>query len=166
MQRLANRLCFGTNHRISGRRRYRHSKRLLVAEMLESRQLMAADIGNGCRGQAACHCRNGTFWSPTRRRHRIAVHHHGDFNEDGFVDQHDISALCAEIRSGDYDVRFDLNFDGSLDSSDLDAMIYDVIGTKYGDANLDFVVDGQDFVAWLTKQVHGQRKLGRWRLQL
>ena len=74
----------------------------------------------------------------------------GDFDGDGLVNVVDINALCAEIRSGSNSVAFDLNSDGQVNSSDMDVMILDVVGTLYGDANLDFVVNGQDYVTWNT----------------
>ena len=39
---------------------------------------------------------------------------------------------------------YDLTGNGSVDREDMDAMIRKVIGTEYGDANLDGVVDAED----------------------
>ena len=72
----------------------------------------------------------------------------GDFNADGIVDSLDIDRLCTEIRSASPSTDFDLNSDGILDRDDMDEMVLNIIGTYYGDANLDRVVDISDFNLW------------------
>lgn len=77
----------------------------------------------------------------------------GDFNFDGEVDELDIDLLTNEIltTSGSIDegdavlpassFLFDITLDGLVDSGDTNYLIRDVIGTEYGDANLDLKVD-------------------------
>jgi len=69
----------------------------------------------------------------------------GDFNEDFLIDAGDIDALFAAIDDGQPLDPFDLNTDGLLDLTDADYLIENILGTTYGDANLDGRVDGEDF---------------------
>ena len=43
-------------------------------------------------------------------------------------------------------MRFDLTSDGELDLDDLARLIQDVLGTNYGDANLDGIFDSKDLL--------------------
>ena len=70
----------------------------------------------------------------------------GDFNGDQIVDVQDVDLLTAEIRSDDPDLRFDLSGDGLVNDVDLEVMIEDVLGTNFGDANLDGFFDSTDMV--------------------
>ena len=71
----------------------------------------------------------------------------GDFDNDLDVDADDIDLLAVAIANNGSG-SFDLTNDGDVDSEDMDELILNVIGTLYGDANLDFVVDTSDFNAW------------------
>jgi hypothetical protein len=70
----------------------------------------------------------------------------GDFNNDGLVDDADIDALFLQIRSATPDLAYDLTGDGAVDAADRDAMILEVIGTAFGDSNLDGVFNSSDLV--------------------
>jgi hypothetical protein len=70
----------------------------------------------------------------------------GDLDADGNLDAADIDLLCSAIRTGSTDAIFDLNGDRSITRSDMDTMIDDLIGTSYGDANLDGVFNSRDLV--------------------
>ena len=80
----------------------------------------------------------------------------GDFNNDGDYACDDVDALVSVIATGTNDPNFDLTGDGNVDIQDLDAWLAEagaaelVSGNPYlrGDANLDGVVDGQDFLEW------------------
>lgn len=80
----------------------------------------------------------------------------GDFNNDGRYDCVDADALVAEIAAGTNTTSFDLTGDGNVDLADLDAWRTEaghVLTASRnpileGDANLDGVVDGLDFLAW------------------
>ena len=78
----------------------------------------------------------------------------GDFNDDLVLDCMDIDALIAEIAASGTGVQFDLNGDSMIDGTDLNLWL-DAAGTfnvsgpyLKGDANLDGVVDGLDFIEW------------------
>ncbi|MEO0587420.1 MAG: PEP-CTERM sorting domain-containing protein [Planctomycetota bacterium] len=64
----------------------------------------------------------------------------GDFDGDGDVDAADIDLLYANLG----DAAFDLTGDGIADSADLDELILNIIGTAYGDADLDMTVGTPD----------------------
>ncbi len=84
----------------------------------------------------------------TVRLQRVGEGLSGDVNGDTELNAADIDMLAHAIRTGDQGVQFDLNNDSIVDHEDMDTMIYDVLGTEYGDANLDNVVDSTDFDAW------------------
>ena len=79
-----------------------------------------------------------------------------DSNGDGLCDTFDIDDLTAAIASFNNDPTFDLNADGMVDVADLETWLTAAgaenlpSGNPYsfGDANLDGVVDGLDFIAW------------------
>lgn len=80
---------------------------------------------------------------------------YGDFDLDGDFDCMDIDALIAEIIAGTNSVAFDLSGDGAVDGDDQTAWLSaaalanDLPGPHLlGDANLDGIVDGLDFIAW------------------
>jgi hypothetical protein len=80
----------------------------------------------------------------------------GDFDSDGDFDTEDVDALVAEIAGTSHDLNLDLTADGLVDAADLTAWLAAAgefnlpSGNPYlrGDANLDGVVDGQDFMVW------------------
>lgn len=80
----------------------------------------------------------------------------GDFNHDGLLDCADADALTAAIASGSNTPEFDLSGDGLVTLADRDAWLTEAgaanlaSGNAYlvGDANLDGVVDAQDFIVW------------------
>ena len=84
----------------------------------------------------------------------------GDFSGDGILDCLDADALVAAIANGSSDTSFDLTGDGLIDNADLDQWLTTAgavnlpSGNAYlrGDANLDGVVDGVDFITWNTNK--------------
>ena len=70
----------------------------------------------------------------------------GDFDFDGTLTAADIDQLCSAL--GGADLSFDISGDGQVDMDDVDQLVLDEIGTLFGDANLDGVVDGIDFTLW------------------
>ena len=74
----------------------------------------------------------------------------GDFNGDGKVDTVDINLFLEAARSPNPDAVYDINGDGLVNNDDRDMLIEDIIGTSYGDSNLDGVFDSGDLVAVFT----------------
>lgn len=79
-----------------------------------------------------------------------------DLNQDGHVNTDDLDLLVAEIAAGTNNSTFDLTGEGLVDQDDRDEWLFQGGVAKLpsasaylpGDANLDGVVDGQDFIAW------------------
>lgn len=72
----------------------------------------------------------------------------GDFDGNGSLDCVDVDALTQAIAAGSTDLTFDVTGDLVVDHQDLDEWVLNLKGTLFGDANLDFVVDGLDFTVW------------------
>ena len=80
----------------------------------------------------------------------------GDFDDNGLYECADVDALVAEIVGGSNNAAFDLNGDTVVDATDLTLWLAEAgennlgPGRAYlgGDANLDGVVDGSDFIIW------------------
>ena len=78
----------------------------------------------------------------------------GDFDGDGDFDCTDVDSLVLEIVAGSNNASFDVNGDGAVDPSDLEAWLrvggISEIGASFlpADSNLDGFVDGQDFNIW------------------
>jgi hypothetical protein len=70
----------------------------------------------------------------------------GDINADGLVNSADIDLLFAAISAKSVDPWFDLNNDAIVNRTDVDELVYNILGTKYGDANLDKVFDSADLI--------------------
>ena len=68
-----------------------------------------------------------------------------DFNGDGAVDGADLQQLAEGLRT-EAGLRFDLNLDGKLDAEDWRVMIYDILQSRFGDANLDGRFNSADLV--------------------
>ncbi|MBB6429911.1 PKD domain-containing protein [Algisphaera agarilytica] len=76
----------------------------------------------------------------------------GDFNQDGQTDADDIDILYGYINAvgvggqpqNTSQRAGDLFNDGVLDQRDMDHLIWGLLGTQYGDVNLDGMVDHQD----------------------
>ena len=67
-----------------------------------------------------------------------------DFDGDGVVSAHDIDLLFAAAAAETPETVFDLTGDGVVDRSDADELVFNVLGTHYGDANLDGRFDQAD----------------------
>ncbi|MEX2188999.1 MAG: lamin tail domain-containing protein [Pirellulales bacterium] len=68
----------------------------------------------------------------------------GDVDESGAIDAADIDALYAAFSPSNGNPRFDLNGSGSVNQLDVDVLVTTILGTQYGDANLDGDVDRAD----------------------
>lgn len=70
----------------------------------------------------------------------------GDLTGDGRADEADINALFEQIRSDDPDLVFDLNDDSKVDVLDRDVLVLDLLGTVFGDTNVNGVFNTGDLV--------------------
>jgi len=69
----------------------------------------------------------------------------GDFDRDGLVGVGDID-LLRDAMQGGWPGVYDLNRDGATDLADWHVLVREVIGTSFGDANLDGRFDSGDLV--------------------
>ena len=71
----------------------------------------------------------------------------GDFNGDQTVDDADIDLLFTAITTGSEDLQFDLDSSDTVTSSDATFLVESILGTRFGDTELDRDVDITDFNA-------------------
>ncbi|MCA9152445.1 MAG: hypothetical protein KDA92_24245, partial [Planctomycetales bacterium] len=67
-------------------------------------------------------------------------------NGDSQVDIQDVDLICAAIQRGTNETEYDLTGDGAVNRNDMNELIVNILGTTFGDANLDGVFDSRDFV--------------------
>ena len=72
----------------------------------------------------------------------------GDYNNDGRTDAADIDILATAARKPTAAVYMDLDGSFSVTQGDVTAYLRTIVGSRFGDANLDGVVDGSDFNRW------------------
>lgn len=70
----------------------------------------------------------------------------GDYNNDGVWTASDLDFLSEGIRQGSQDWRLDLSNNGVVTLEDRRRWIEDLVGSHFGDANLDKSFDSGDFV--------------------
>ena len=70
----------------------------------------------------------------------------GDVNADGLVDATDIDMSCAAANLGGDTIRYDHNRDGDVNHDDVEFLVFEILDTTIGDANLDGFFDSGDFV--------------------
>lgn len=75
----------------------------------------------------------------------------GDFDGDGVVGANDIDLLAVQMREPEPNIAFDLNADGKISSADRDTLVFDLLVTVYGDANLDGHFDSDDLLQILDR---------------
>ncbi len=87
-----------------------------------------------------------------------------DFNNDGQVNVADVDLFCAALQSQPADLRFDLTQDGQVNEADRDALIFDQLGSTYGDANLDRIFNSADLIAVFAQGLYedGITKNAKW----
>jgi hypothetical protein len=79
----------------------------------------------------------------------------GDFDGNGELDCADVDELTIALAGGSTNPIYDLNGDSLVNNGDLTEWVVNLKGTLMGDANLDFVVDGSDFIAWNDNRFEG-----------
>ena len=70
----------------------------------------------------------------------------GDTNFDGQINTRDIDALRSAIANSETDRLFDLNVDGAVDEGDFELLVHDILQVRPGDVNYDGEVDFADFL--------------------
>ncbi len=70
----------------------------------------------------------------------------GDFDDDDLLTANDIDLLSLAIRENNLGPEFDVNRDGMVDKADHDYWVLDLLGTTFGDTNLDNSVAFNDFL--------------------
>ena len=70
----------------------------------------------------------------------------GDLNGDSLVSETDINLLAAALRTGNNDTAFDINNDSQVNDADRDFLIRNILGTDYGDSNLDGQFNSTDLI--------------------
>lgn len=71
-----------------------------------------------------------------------------DLDASGTLDSADLTALEDAVEGADFNLRFDIDGNAMVDQDDIRFWLFDVFGTLPGDANLDHLVNGQDFIIW------------------
>jgi hypothetical protein len=74
----------------------------------------------------------------------------GDYNRDGAVDATDIDIMSYGVTRGSTYEPFDLDQSGTVETADRTRMVTTLIGTWFGDANLDGLFDSADLVEALA----------------
>ena len=69
-----------------------------------------------------------------------------DINQDGDLGADDIDALAAAIRRESTSPAHDFSRDGLVDHSDLEYLVEDLMGSRFGDSNMDGLFDSTDLV--------------------
>jgi hypothetical protein len=70
----------------------------------------------------------------------------GDFDASGVVSALDVDSLAAQLQSGTHNLAFDLDGDARVTVTDRDVLVRVILGTNYGDANLDGIFNSSDLV--------------------
>jgi hypothetical protein len=70
----------------------------------------------------------------------------GDFNADGLTNAADMELLCDALQQGSANLLYDLNGDHQVNDLDRDRMVREILGTDYGDANLDGIFNSSDLI--------------------
>ena len=87
----------------------------------------------------------------------------GDVDNSGLVDASDIELFCQHLRDGgEFTPIFDLNQDGAVNFDDFRWLIYDGLGSRLGDANLDGVFDGSDLVQVFIEGLYETDQPATW----
>lgn len=74
-----------------------------------------------------------------------AARNPGNANRDGRINTLHIDELFEAVHAVNHSPRLDVTGDGRVDMSDVDELIKNIIGTEYGDVDLDGDVDVTDF---------------------
>ncbi len=84
----------------------------------------------------------------------------GDLNSDTVVDEADADLMCNLMGTGPG--VGDVNGDGVTDKRDLDQYIHNIVGTHYGDANLDGIFNSADLIKVFTANLYETGQRATW----
>ena len=84
----------------------------------------------------------------------------GDFNGDDIVNVSDIDALYSAVNRQVNPSGFDLTGDNDVNQSDVDELVQGILGTNYGDVDLDGDVDVADSTAMAVGWTGALQPLG------
>lgn len=79
-----------------------------------------------------------------------------DLDANGVLNSADLALLENAAFSSDINLRFDIDGDADIDEDDIRFWLFDVFDTLPGDANLDRLVDGQDFLIWNSSKFQSE----------
>ena len=131
-------------------RGHRSVKRRLLAEALESRIVLASDLAVVVGGETlTAHLPGEPDITPQLAAAGIPD---GDVNGDGVTNAIDIDAVAAAIRLANTNTDYDIDGNGIVDLTDKNLLVREILGTDYGDANLDMQVDAADYEIWSQNQ--------------
>ena len=70
----------------------------------------------------------------------------GDIDRNGVIDSSDIDRLFGRLTGPGVsaDALYDLDGDGDADHDDVDVLVHDIIGTEYGDFDLNYAITSTD----------------------
>jgi virginiamycin B lyase len=97
--------------------------------------------------------RPGELWAPESAGDQLVVVRYatqpiiGDFDQNGMLDAHDIDLLTAQVTSGNANLSFDLDENGTVDQQDRVVWVTDLKRTYFGDSNLDGQFSTADLVS-------------------
>ena len=85
-----------------------------------------------------------------------------DFGSRLSIGAADIDALFDEIHSGNHNTSFDFTGDGLVDQQDMDELIENILGTTYGDTDLDGDVDTVDLITAINNFINASSTAIGW----
>ena len=86
----------------------------------------------------------------------------GNLNGDGDLNAADIDLLTAALRAGSTDTQFDLDCSLAVDDGDVTYLVETLLGTNFGDANLDGSVTASGDGALLLANLGGVQGNKGW----
>ena len=131
------------------------SQMLSAAELLENRIVLAADLMTAPATAVAEEVETEVVEVSTVNLDGNAMAQArfgdpGDFNNDGSIDAVDIDMLSDVMNGSQATAIYDLTGDGNVNMDDMDELIHVILGTQYGDADLDGKIDMVDF--WMMNR--------------